>query len=186
MLTSCDPPIEPIKSNYALVCGRNPTDQPIYHVNVPIGWKQKDLSDIKNKTDTKLPICEFSMDGIRVTIHTFPSEHLNDRIPPIAQVERWKKQFENLENFSTIPQAFSGFSGILFEGTGLLNKEQQSVMGWTMQLAHEHYRLLRDPQQKADFTIKAVGPEDKIKTYKKEIIAFSRSFELVATIPEQL
>lgn len=186
ILVSCDPPTAPINSHYAYVCGRDPTDHPIYRVNVPTGWKRKDLSHIKDKSDTKLPICEFDVDDIRITIHSFPSYSQNDRIPPIAQVERWKKQFQSLENFTTTPQAYSGYAGLLFEGTGRLTDGAKHVMGWSMQLASEHYRLIQDPQQKADFTIKAVGSVDAMNKRRKEIITFARSFELVEEIPEQL
>lgn len=186
MLTSCDSPSAPINSNYAYICGRNPADHPFYRVNVPAEWKQKDLRHLKDKSDTTLPVCEFMIDTIRITVHTFPSENQNDRIPTFAQIERWKKQFKPLDSFSTTPQAFSGYSGIFFEGTGLLNNEIRTMMGWSMQLANDHYRLLSNPQQKADFTIKAVGAVEDMKSRRKEIIAFARSFELVEEIPEQL
>ena len=54
----------------------------------------------------------------------------------MAQIMRWKRQFEQLDPATTSvkPQAFSGFVGYLFEGTGILSGETKTVLGWAMEL----------------------------------------------------
>lgn len=181
------------------------SDRPLtYRAKVPKEWvlRTQDLPSISN---TMQPICEWSVEEsgygkIKIVIHNFPTENAEQRIPPAAQIARWKKQLNQpeLHTTNTTPQSFGGFSGLLFEGTGKLNgtEELTTVMGWAMSLASEHYstltyrlnfaktaeeiNILR--QMRADYTIKATGPKHLMQKRRQEIIAFARSFELISEI----
>lgn len=133
--------------------------------------------------DTKLPIGEYTLEegSIRITLHNFPSRTIEDRIPPGAQIARWKKQFPFIEE-SSVPQSFSGYVGFLFEA----NDNNTAVMGWIMQLGPEQYSRLSFPdfpeELRSDVTIKAQGPTHLIQKHRQKIIAFARSFELIQEI----
>lgn len=190
------------QSEWQDICGRDNGVQlgrtPIYRANVPSKWiRHTSLNE--SIADTKKAICEFSIEDqgrqIRITIHSFPSQTIDERIPPAAQIARWKRQLDPLDlaSVNVVPQSHGGFAGFLFEGSGILNNEQTTILGWSMQLAPEHYRhlipgnntdeanLLR--QMRSDYTIKAVGPYDLVAKYKRSIMAFADSFELIQEIP---
>ncbi|HEV8052878.1 MAG TPA: hypothetical protein VGP47_10320 [Parachlamydiaceae bacterium] len=187
----------------------------VYRVRAPNYWIRKDSFPEESLTDTKKSICEFLIpqgnESIRISIHNFPSESIDQRIPPGAQVARWQRQFEIIypEESSTSPQAFSGYSGLKFKGVGRLKPEAKdhkakdqdqdpknqdiTVIGWTLQLGKDHYRTLSHlpkpsennlfREMRADVTIKVVGPKDLMQEHEEEIIAFARSFELIEEIP---
>ncbi len=171
---------------------------PIYRVKVPLSWSRQNPSPLESLEDTTKALCKFKItdtdQNITIAIHNFPSENLNARIPPSAQIARWKQQFESLEPCSAVlnPQAYGGFSGIFFEGTGMLDGKRTTIFGWAMQLAPEHYQNLLSQtqnedlhakQQQADYTIKAVGPEKLMSKHKQTIFAFANSFELIEELP---
>lgn len=161
---------------------------PLYQMRIPEKWEQVDDPIESDIQDTKLPIAEYAIvengHRIRITVHSFPSQRADDRVPPNAQITRWKQQIEELDPASVIikPQTFSGYVGQLFEGTG----KEIAVMGWVLQIAPEHYPQLHDPQQRADITIKAVGSIDLVKKHRFDIIATARTFELIDEIPAGL
>ncbi len=173
---------------------------PIYQVEVPSFWRIQQPPHNESLIDTKLPLCECFIEEddqkIRITIHNFPTENMEERIPPMAQIARWKQQFKKLDESSVAitPQAFSGFVGFLFEATGIINDEETRMMGWSMQLDAEHYRHLlfaeslklskEFGQMRSDFTIKAVGPSRLIQKYRNDIFSFARHFELIKEIPD--
>ncbi len=184
------------------ICGRdsgNLQRAPLYRAKVPITWIRQDPSLLESNEDTTKPICKFkiheSSQVITVTIHNFPSDHIQQRIPPLAQIHRWKKQFDSLEPGTIIvtPQAYSGFVGLVLEGTGLLKGKRTSILAWAMQLAPEHYQnlLILSPHEKndavqqklADFSIKAAGPADLMQRHKQSMLTFARSFELIEELP---
>jgi hypothetical protein len=178
---------------------------PIYRVKTPLGWIRKDPSPNSSIAETTKALCEFYIPGeegnsIRITVHNFPYQTATERIPPQAQTARWKRQFTNVDptSFSLIPQSFSGFAGLLFEATGTLNGLPTTTLGWSMQLAPEHDRVLsyqmqthdkEDPaqyvwtQMRADITLKAQGPTEAMQQQHASIMAFARSFELIQEIP---
>lgn len=163
----------------------------LYRAKVPLTWTRKDPDPELSNADTKLPICEFycANDEIRITIHNFPNEALKDRIPPFAQIARWKKQFSAIElpTILIVPQAFNGFVGYSFKATGLMNDESKAMLAWIMQLAKEHYsNIVSQSQMKSDFTIKAVGNPEVLQNTQNEIEGFARSFELIQEIPQRL
>lgn len=176
----------------------------LYRAKVPESWRRLDPKSSTSIVDTTKPLCEFIIEekdkaDIRITVHNFPSEGPEDRIPPNAQVARWKRQFTDLDltTASLLPQSYGGFSGLLFTGTGRLANEFVTMMAWTMQIAPEHYSTLsfhmtlsQTPDQKhfwkqmrADYTIKALGPSTLMSKYRREIVAFAKSFELIQEIP---
>ncbi len=183
--------------------GRNADSQrqAIYRIRVPPGWIRRDPLPEESLADTTKALCEFIIyDGglmVRIAIHNFPSDTIEQRIPPLAQVSRWQRQLDPIyPNLSSItPQAFSGYSGFLFTGVGLLQGVETMVLGWAMQLAPEHYRALSPPQpgdktasyqqMKGDVTIKAVGPRPLLEKHQMAIMAFARSFELIEEIPSR-
>lgn len=174
------------------ICGRDAAHTLIYRIKAPAAWEHHPPSSDESLTDTTKALCEFMIDKqIRITIHNFPSESLEKRIPPEAQISRWRRQFSFLDPNATVIslQAYSGFKGLLFEGSGMLNGSKQTMMGWSMQLAPVHYRalthlnLLNLDQLRSDITIKAVGPSEIMEQYRDQIIRFARSFELIEAIP---
>ncbi len=189
MLTSCGTTSPIPSTQWREISGRDDSTQPIYRANVPLHWKQNNPLPSHSASallsDTTVPIAEFTFEGIRITIHSFPAETLESRVPPIAQINRWKRQFDELypASVSISPQAFSGYVGLLFEGSGLMKQKETMVMGWSLQLAADHFRTLNRRmgtlQKRADITIKATGPRDLMAQYQREIIAFARSFELI-------
>ena len=189
----------------------------VYRVRVPIYWIRRESFPEESLTDTKKSICEFliphSNESIRISIHNFPSESIDQRIPPAAQVARWQRQFEILypEESGIVPQAFSGYSGLKFKGVGRLKPEVKdheakvqegksatltqdtTVIGWSLQIGKDHYRALSHPlkpsennlyrEMRADVTIKVQGPKELMQEHEEEIITFARSFELIEEIP---
>lgn len=184
----------------------------VYRVRAPTDWIRKDTFADESLTDTKKSICEFFIphgsESIRISIHNFPSDSIDQRIPPGAQISRWQRQFEIMypEESGTTPQAFSGYSGLKFKGIGKLtqaakqqakiredNNEDYAVIAWSMQIGKDHYRALSHPptpsdnslyrEMRADVTIKASGPKELMQQHEEEIIAFARSFELIEEIP---
>lgn len=167
--------------------------QPIYRIRAPTDWQRSNIKE--SVADTKKPIAEWviSEDGeiITITIHNFP-----DRIPPAWQVNRWKKQFDLLEeeDFHISRVAYGGFSGLALEAVGLQKGKKVSLLGWTMQLAAEHIRNLsysdikpsKKKQMLSDYTIKAIGSPLLVEKYKSSLEAFAKSFELIEEVPEAL
>ena len=186
------------------VTGRNESDASlfrpiIYRMKIPKNWEQLNPPLDISIADTTKAIVEFvitdSDEKIRITIHNFPSTSLEQRIPPMAQLNRWKKQFQSLDQTSLVlkPQAFGGYSGFVLDAKGILHNAQTSILGWILQLAPEHYRALshvnsqsissRHKQMQSDITIKAVGPTKIMDKHHEDIFAFARSFQLIDDIP---
>jgi len=182
-LTSCSDSSNSPSSQWQEISGRD-VDL-VYRAKVPHQWNRTDPAGPIH--DTTLSLCEFMIDDIRITIHNFPSNTIDERIPPFAQIERWKRQIPSLDPISAniTPQSHGGFVGYLFEGTG----NNETTMAFSMQIATEHYQTLsrdissKSKQMRADYTIKAVGPTDSIQMRKEELLSFARSFELIEEIP---
>lgn len=166
----------------------------VYRAIVPTNWEREDPSPARSIMDTTLPNCSFIIrdedSRIFITVHTFPSDHIEDHIPPEAQVARWKRQFKEIdpESLSMSPRAYGGFAGLFFEASGKLKDREDpvTVLAWSMQLDAQHYQTLSlqsEKQKSADYTIKAVGPEGLIEKHKEEIHCFAKSFELITPIP---
>ncbi|MEI8124314.1 MAG: hypothetical protein WCG42_01000 [Parachlamydiaceae bacterium] len=171
----------------------------VYRVRVPQEWIRRDPLPNESLHDTTKAICEFIIKEdsgiIRIAIHNFASETIDQRIPPSAQIARWQGQFESLSPLesSSTPQSFSGYSGLFFKGVGVLKGEEVMVLGWSLQIAPEHYRMLSryetkelNKEMRADVTIKAVGLKELMEIHQEEIDLFAHSFELIEEIPESL
>lgn len=199
-LTSCSTnSASPSKAEWQFISGRNEepsVERPqLYRALVPPYWVRRDPPANESIADTTKCNCEFYIqeDGpsIRLTVHTFPCTHSNMRIPPEAQIARWKKQFEELNELATHvqPNSHGGFSGLFFEAEGLYQGCSTKVMGWSMQLASVYDRSLSlgkhslDHYKRADYTIKASGPPALIDKHRSDILAFAHSFELIDELP---
>ena len=170
------------------ICGRDEHHTYVYRIKSPKEWKIVHPEKNEDLSDSIKSLCEFVIQDesgeIKITIHNFTSKSIEERIPPLSQIMRWKKQFEELdqESVTITPQSYSGFTGLLFEATGFLNGKSQTMICWSMQIAKEHYRILENEQMKADYTIKIVGLKGLVKDKTSEIIKFARSFELINEI----
>ena len=185
-------------SNLEVIRGREGGETnsrvPLYHVRVPLNWVRVEPETHESLLDTTKSICEFYVEEgaqrIRIAIHNFPSQTAEERIPPMAQIARWKRQFETLDLTiqSIVPQSFSGYAGYLYEGKGTVRGQDTTMLGWVLQIGAEHYRMLSRPkfpmEMRSDITIKALGPSTLMVKYRKKIIAFARSFELIEEIPK--
>jgi hypothetical protein len=131
-----------------------------------------------------------------VAVHNFPSDSLDQRIPPKAQVMRWQRQFEILDPLSTIiePVAFNGYAGIKFKGSGTAAGDDLGMIAWALQLAESHFLALMSStdvsdlllkERRSDVTIKATGPSPLIDKYEDDITDFAESFEQIEEIPQR-
>jgi hypothetical protein len=177
---SCESPKPPvvIKTHQMTICGRD-AGPPIYQAEVPLSWKRIDPHSRQNLSDTTLPICSFVVGNVLITFHNFPYSSLEQRIPPSLQIERWKAQFQ-VHNGDVSPVAHGGFGGFRLEVQDPFGK---AMIGYAMQMTPLLFRVLSNPQIKADYTIKAVGPISEIEAEKYAIDAFANSFELKDPIP---
>lgn len=160
--------------------------RPTYRAKVPIGWKRIDPENPIQ--DTREANVTFrTEDGIVITVHTFPTETLEERVPPAAQVARWKGQLKDA------PSAVHAISQAGFAG---LKLDAPTLLAWSMQLDFEHYQTLsflaqsieeeeHYKQMRADYTIKATGTEAALDLHRKELELFASSFELIQEIPKR-
>lgn len=201
-LLSCTPSTPPSSFNWQLIAARNEEpslDRPfVYRVQVPSHWKCEQSFTDASVTDTKKPICEFYIQEgeeiVRITIHSFPIYSSDQRIPPLAQVMRWRQQFEELNEWTTslASESYAGFSGMRFEGEGLIRHQPTRVMGWSMSLASAYDKQLSlgksplDCYKRADYTIKASGPPALMHKHRAALLAFAHSFELIDELPTPL
>lgn len=191
LLTACDPPNRPIQSDKKPHSIQGRDGQAYYQVETPSSWKQSAPLSGSSLEDTTKPIAEFLIEepegSIRITIHNFPSSAIDQRIPPAAQISRWKSQIKG--SSSETPVAHDGFAGFFFEANGEFEGKASSVAGWAMQLAPQHYQAITSLQPKgydqmrADYTIKAVGPTPLMKKHQQTIQSFAESFRLIEEIP---
>lgn len=182
---SCSNPIDETNEEYSQrISARDPERISLYRIKIPTLWQCQLPAPDESLVDTRKALCEFMIDDkIRVTIHNFPAETLDERIPTQAQLQRWKQQLKDVDpiSFVTTPQSFSGYVGLLLEGPG--------IMGWSLQLGQQQFRSLSSPefpsQMRADITIKVTGPAELIQKYRSQIMSATRSFELIEEIPIQ-
>lgn len=170
---------------------------PLYQVKVPSKWIRREVTPSESLIDTTKAIGEFYIEegdaSIRITIHNFPSNE-TAKIPPSAQIQRWKKQFDDLDltQTYTLQQSHNGFIGLYLEAQGLLDHKPAKLLGWSMQLAPEYDRQLAvennsiNKHKRADYTIKAVGPIELMNKHEKSIKFFATSLELIDQLPSPL
>lgn len=202
ILVGCNKSTSSPPLSWQLITGRDDgqsQERPLlYRALVPSSWIRQDPPAAESIADTTKSICEFFIheneQTVRLTFHTFPIADHHMRIPPQAQIARWKRQFEELDLIATYtqPDSHGGFSGLYFEGEGILQGKPLKVIGWSMQLASAYERQLsqgREPldrMKRADYTIKTSGPPDLMNKYRPAIVAFAGSFELIDELPSPL
>ena len=197
LLTACSLTNEEKKVKY-VIPGRH--HESFYEIEVPQYWTLKLPEGKDYQLDSKIALCEFFIDDpegqIRITIHNFINSHLSNRIPPMQQTERWKKQFQKLNYSTTEPLSYGGFVGLVFEATGILNNALTTTLAWSLQLDEFHYNHLnklqaysgaKDYQEmQADVTIKAQGPAVLIEKYKEDLTQTAWTFKFIQDIPAPL
>ena len=173
---------------------------PVYQAKIPQTWHVSLPNSEDYLTDTTLPIftCIVPCDNeeIRIAIHNFPTQTIEQSIPAHLQIRRWQSQFQSIDpaSLNYTPLSIGGFTGYLFEATGLINSATMSVLALAMQIIPEHYRTLQSSstkekeykQMRADYTIKATGSPEAIASKREEILIFAESFELIHPIPARL
>lgn len=180
------------KNTTVLIEGRdrNQSEEraPLYRISVPEGWTIEKFSG--SVADTKLPLIEFHHESsggtVRLTVHNFPYQVVSQRIPPEAQIRRWKQQFDTLDITIVKPQAFAGFSGQCLWCEGVIEENEVAMYAWSMQLADEHEQTLSRKharsQTRSDVTLKATGPAELMINQQDAIVRMVRSFELINPI----
>lgn|GEM_PF-919585 len=168
----------------------------VYRAFVPFQWERKDADTQKSIKDTMKPICEYTIHDsnmkIRLTIHTFPFNDSSSRIPCMAQITRWKDQFQEIDLLFTFTtqESHGGFCGLKLEAQGIYQNEKCKILAWSMQLAQEHERRLTDQgldkYKLADYTIKVMGSPFLVEKHKKEIQNFANSFEFIEELQTTL
>lgn len=190
---------EPIETTWQQFCCRdrgNPAERlALYRAKVPSNWIREDSDE--SVLDSRKPICSFRIgdphDPTHLAIHTFTFDSFDQRIPPAAQIARWKRQFDELDLSTLIidPQAYGGFTGLSLYACGQIKEKETGVLGYSMQLASQHWMILQNDlennfklkQMSADYTLKAVGSPSSIARWKDEIELFANSFELIDEVP---
>ena len=205
LLLSCTTPdtksSEPLSTEQIHGRGHEGKRPLIYRAKVPHSWVRRDPLATTNLSDTTLSIVDFFIvddeGAVRIAIHNFPTERIDQRIPPAAQVARWQRQLENIDPSSVTvePLSFSGYKGLYFEGASRNDDSPLMVIGWSLQLADIHYRALTPSsnetdtlehrEKRGDVTIKATGPRDVVEKHKEAIQAFAQTFEQIEEIPSR-
>lgn len=160
--------------------------RPVYHAKVPLTWERLDPSENESLLDTTKPIVTFVLDkGLLINVHSFPSDSLEERITPAAQIEHWRSLLKG-ETYRLDKIGHGGFSGLYLEG--------KNLSAWSLQLDAQNYQILHYlattveeeehyKQMAADYTIKAIGPNELLEKHRDEISLFINSFELIQEIP---
>ena len=177
LLTACESTDVSQPYSWQLIAGRNEDRQDIYRTVVPEEWRR--LDSATDLADTMQPIVEYWIDDqVRIVVHNFPSNNLSERIPPEAQVSRWMRQ---AGGGTVTTECHGGFYG--------LRLEHEGVIAWAMQLDPELYLAITGPptvdndrQRRADYTIKATGPQEALERYRTQIETFAQKFELIEPI----
>lgn len=192
-------PSPPQTFTWQQFCSRdqgNPTERlTLYRAKVPTHWVRKEPFSKDSISDSTLPNCEFFIGkdpSVYFALHTFPTDTFEQRIPAEAQIDRWKRQFEEIDLTSIIitPRALGGFIGLSFYASGTLKGQEHAILSYSMQLAQTHWRTLQSEdlsfkkrQMASDYTLKAIGSPESLAKYKEEIERFANSFELIEEIP---
>lgn len=160
--------------------------RPVYQAKVPINWKRIDPPLKETILDTTKPIVTFIInEHMTLTVHNFPTNCLDERIPVLTQIERWYSQLK-AEKYHVENIEHGGFVGLYLEG----KNDKETICAWSLQLDLEHYQTLyflagtveeeeHYKQMRADLTIKVSSSTDLIEKHLNEIFLFANSFELI-------
>lgn len=158
----------------------------VYRMQFPKGWILQLPDEKASLIDTREPLFTLEKENITITFHNFPVKALNERIPPSMQISRWRKQFDQLDEHSMelVPFSTAGFTGLQFYAEGIQKNHPMAVLAWSMQLTPELFQRLPDDavQEKADWTLKAVGDPEQMMLNKHEILGIASSIELIREI----
>lgn len=174
---------EAITEKSITISGRY-SNLPIYSAKIPGNWviiMPKEDADLK---DTKIPLISFNLpDGILVTFHTFPGDSLENRIPPMAQIERWKNQFKG-KDFELIPLSRCGFGGYclrIFDDSGMIGYAMQLTPTLFQSMLYPHFKIeeLYFTEMRGDFTVKAIGKGSALEREQKIIDDFVKSLKWI-------
>jgi hypothetical protein len=205
ILVGCNQENKPADSNWQEFCCRDLGDPstriPLYRAITPSHWQRKNQLPTASLVDSTKPISEFFIgqydnEKVYLSVFTFPVKNYDQRIPPLAQLERWKMQFEEFDptSLTISPCSHGGFIGLSICLTGLINGLETSLLGFSMQIAPTHWFSLqqnsenisvKQSQITADYTIKATGSPSAILKWTDEILLFANSFELIEEIPSR-
>lgn len=175
---------------------RGRVEKKLYRAKVPKSWKEETVSE-GLLADTTKPLLKWTINShstpIQVTVHNFPRNIGAPPIPPNAQIERWKRQFDLLDptTVSVEPESHGGFVGLIFQGEGEIENKKCMIIGSSMILGKEledelTFFIKKNLIQKemlADYTIKATGEREMLPSKKEEIMGFITSFELIEDLP---
>lgn len=179
--------------------GKSLSRSPLYQVKVPKEWERRDPLESDSIHDTMKPLTTFYIQEngreVKITIHNFPVETSESKIPPRAQIMRWQKQFEKVfaGSESIMPHSTGGFTGLHFESSGIIQGVPVTMIGFAMQLAPNYYRRLQFDdelneeeikQTGADYTIKITGPPEMVANHHSRILSFANSFGLIRELPK--
>lgn len=161
------------------IIGRN--GQEIYRCRP--GFHFAEIKEDKELSNTKVAIKAYQLQDIVITIHTFRVAKDKPKITPLNQVERWLEQISQGKKctYTTQERSRNGYTGLLLTADCQTN----SLIAVAMELDSDYRRQLfeeasdKSLEKASDFTIKAQGPKDQIEKYKKEILSFMNSFELI-------
>lgn len=169
----------------------------IWRLEVPKTWKRIDPQELS--TDTRLPNLSFEIQGekapILITLHNFPAEQLQERVPISMQITRWKRQLTNLDEVSLreVPFTQSGYRGLLLTAKGEKEGKSHAFIAVALQMDNELFEALRvesaerqtqfmNRQRRSDFTLKAQGDPEDLVLHEEDILNSFESFELIAGI----
>lgn len=198
LLSACDQPDYVHATWHEFYCRDrgNPAEREVlYRAKVPKHWIRKDCQE--SVADSMKPICTFIFgnpeDPVELTIHTFTVDTFEQRIPPAAQVNRWKRQFDEIDLTTLFiePRAHGGFTGLKMTAFGKIKEKESGIIAYSMQLAPPHWMSLqqdseinlKQKEMTSDYTLKAFGSPFAISQTKEEIETFANSFELIDEIP---
>lgn len=192
LLTACD---EFVSQDHhgELISGRDNGTPPyarenLWRIKRPLPWNRK-KEPSGSIQDSRIAVAEFQIgegeQAISVFIHSFPSNSEEERIPPMAQVNRWKEQLDKSTplEFHLSRQAFSGYAGLLLDARGKKNGKDVRMLAWALSLSPKNYYVLGGGERASDIIIKVLGDEESVDLHEEEIRSFARSFELIEAIP---
>ena len=173
-----------------VIWGRSSGAPPLYRAEVPASWEK--LPREEGLEDTTRPIASYLIregaQAIRIAVHNFPAYEKQQRIPPQANLARWRGQFEELKESHWAVKACSrgGFCGLMLDASGKLRGEEARLLAWSMQMAERPWNALQlrgFSEKGADYTIKASGPLSLMNKHAPQIERFAETFELIEELP---
>lgn len=177
--------------------GRGEDSSPVYRLFIPQDWETLPLSE-QGKVDSREPnltlLAPIGDKKLPIYFHNFPVANLNERIPPEAQVQRWKEQIPKIVFEKTEPVSRGGFFGLYAQIEGAKEERAIKTLAVAMQLdptfardLSQRHETLIDAnalaQTLADYTLKCMGSEEEIEKIKEAFEKIAASIELIEELP---